>query len=127
MRGGPQISPVLRKHTMQLPTGSMFTFTFALTAVLIASPRLSSAQCENAAVAGVNGSVTAVTAWDPDGEGPVTEILVVGGRFSIAGDVAASNVAAWDGARWSALGPGFDNRVDALRVYRGELIAAGSF
>jgi len=38
-------------------------------------------------------------------------VLYVGGTFSSAGASAASNVARWDGASWSALGSGTNNHV----------------
>jgi hypothetical protein len=57
-------------------------------------------------------------------------LLVVGGPFEGAGDIAASKVAAWDGTRWQSLGsemaPVYGS-VQALTVYNGELIAGGSF
>jgi hypothetical protein len=40
--------------------------------------------------------------------------LVAGGWFSEAGGEAASNVAAWDGAAWQALGTGVPMEVHAL-------------
>jgi hypothetical protein len=43
---------------------------------------------------------------DPDEAGPLPPQLIVGGIFSDAGGVAASNIAAWDGAAWSPLGAG---------------------
>ncbi len=79
---------------------------------------------------GVNGAVRAATAWDPDGPGPQPELLVVGGSFEVAGDVAASKVAAWDGTRWQPMGSEMApiyGSVQALTVYNGELIAGGSF
>jgi len=73
-------------------------------------------------------------AWDPDGEGPLPESLVVGGSFSFAGSVPARNVAIWDGSSWAPLGQGLDAPpsvlalgVSALAVHQGELYAGGSF
>jgi len=60
---------------------------------------------------GINGSVNAMTVWDPDGEGPELALLVVGGEFNFAGDVAVNNIAAWDGQSWRALGAGITRRV----------------
>ena len=78
-------------------------------------------------VPGVDGEVKAATAWDPDGGGPEPELLVVGGEFSVAGTIAANNIAAWDGSSWQTLGSGMNERVHALAVYNGELIAGGRF
>ena len=38
-------------------------------------------------VAATDGSVRAITVWDPDGPGPAPELLVVGGEFRVAGHV----------------------------------------
>ncbi len=59
--------------------------------------------------------------------------LIVGGMFSDAGDIAASNIAKWDGSSWSPLGGGVDEGlfgitfVTALQVYEGKLYVGGSF
>ncbi len=57
--------------------------------------------------------VRAMTVYD-DGTGPT---LVVGGEFSMAGGVAAANLAAWNGISWSPLGGGTTNMVRALCVF----------
>lgn len=74
-------------------------------------------------IAGVNGSVYAMVVWD-DGSGPA---LYVGGMFSVAGDVLASNIAKWDGAGWTAVGGGTSSAVLALCVHGDDLIAGGWF
>jgi hypothetical protein len=53
--------------------------------------------------------------------------LYAGGVFRKAGGVAASNLACWDGAAWSPLGPGTNDRVEALCRYGNDLIAGGTF
>ncbi|UCC22520.1 MAG: hypothetical protein JSW23_00135, partial [Planctomycetota bacterium] len=81
-------------------------------------------------VPGVDGTVRTLTTWDPDGNGPQQELLIVGGEFTIAGDVIANNIAAWDGDSWQPLGSGMGGAVPhvrALAVYNGELIAGGQF
>jgi hypothetical protein len=81
-------------------------------------------------VPGTNGAVTATTRWDPDGPGPLSPVLVVGGTFTIAGNVAANRVALYDQAtgNWSALGAGTSDIVDAFATLpTGELVAAGYF
>lgn len=87
-------------------------------------------------VRGVYGQVMASVSWDPDGAGPEPELLVIGGLFTMAGDIPVTNVAAWDGTQWRALGAGLTQEdplatpypyVRALTVYEGELIAGGNF
>ena len=72
---------------------------------------------------GLDNTVYAAAVHD-DGTGPA---LFVGGRFSIAGDVIAENIAKWDGTQWEPLGSGTSSNVNALTVYNGELIAGGNF
>ena len=81
-------------------------------------------------IPGLDGPVYAMTTWDPDGPGGQPELLVVGGDFTVAGDVIANNIAAWDGTTWQPLGSGMGGDwpyVHALTVYNGELIAGGYF
>ncbi|MGH7869616.1 MAG: hypothetical protein ACREP9_18810, partial [Candidatus Dormibacteraceae bacterium] len=53
--------------------------------------------------------------------------LYVGGIFTTAGGIAATNIAKWDGSSWSALGSGANNAVDALAVSDSDLYAGGYF
>ena len=93
------------------------------------------AQCSNlwapiGPLGGVGGPVHAAIAWDPDGPGPLAERLVVGGEFSSAGNVIATNIAVWDptSGAWSALGSGCNASVRALAVLpNGRLVAGGQF
>ncbi len=108
---------------------------------LCAAASAASAQCTpewlpGQPVLGVNGEVIAATTWDPDGPGPLQDVLVVGGEFTVAGAALASRIAAWDGSAWQSLGTGISGsvgigsnvvRVNALTTYDGLLIAAGSF
>jgi hypothetical protein len=64
-------------------------------------------------LAGVDGEVHATFTWD-DGGGPA---VYIGGAFTIAGSVNASNVASWDGQRWEALGSGTDGVVRSFGVF----------
>src|SRR5437667_3311372 len=52
--------------------------------------------------------------------------LYIGGEFTIVGDVFATNVAKWNGSRWSALGPANFGFVHALAISEGDLYAAGT-
>jgi hypothetical protein len=71
----------------------------------------------------VFGNVLATTIWDPDGAGPQPAVLVVGGLFSV-GSIISTNVAAFDGERWSRLGTPPGTLVSALTVFNGRLVAA---
>lgn len=80
---------------------------------------------------GLNDSVSSFATIDEVGDRG--RVLIVGGKFTTAGGVAASSVATWDGATWSGLGSGMDKTVEALIAVDGiigvgpELIAAGNF
>jgi trimeric autotransporter adhesin len=79
---------------------------------------------------GFSGTVNATTMWDPDGVGPLTPRLVVGGSFRSVGAVAVDGIAAYNPATgvWSALGGGIDGSVGALAVLpNGDLVASGLF
>ena len=51
----------------------------------------------------------------------------VGGSFSRAGPIAASNIARWNGSSWSALGAGVDAQVLALARQGNTLYVGGRF
>jgi hypothetical protein len=73
---------------------------------------------------GTNGKVYAMVR--------VGSAIYIGGNFSLVANVAARNVAKWDGTAWSALGTGTangtDNVVLALAVAaNGDVYAGGSF
>ncbi|HEU4419538.1 MAG TPA: hypothetical protein VFT55_11410, partial [Planctomycetota bacterium] len=108
--------------------------SLALTLAAVLGARIT-AQCSThwlpgPGMAGTDGQVLATTTWDPDGSGPMQPVLIVGGSFSVAGQVLARNIAACDqvtGA-WSALGLGMDDRVQALTTLpNGDLVAGGFF
>ncbi|MBX9736269.1 MAG: hypothetical protein K2X32_05030 [Phycisphaerales bacterium] len=100
---------------------------------------LARAQCEpvwqsfdptTARVSGTNGTVNAVIMWDPDGPGPDSAKLVVGGSFTIASTVLARNIAIYDPASgvWSTLGTGTNGSVLSFAVLpNGNLVAGGEF
>jgi len=84
---------------------------------------------------GTNGSVLVTMPWDPDGDGPLGIKYVLGGSFTIGGDVQARNIVLFDPdtGRWSRFGSGLGTAlssgpVHALAVLpNGELVAGGSF
>jgi hypothetical protein len=83
------------------------------------------------------------SAWQPLGSGisgnvveALTEYngeLIAGGNFSKAGDLTVNGIGRWNGAEWGAFGNGFglagsnEALVQGLTVYKGELVAIGSF
>jgi hypothetical protein len=83
-----------------------------------------------AGLAGTDNTVQASILWDPDGPGPAPSLVVFAGRFSMAGDVPASRIAAYDlqSGAWSSFGSGLNGDVWDLAVLpNGNLVAAGSF
>ncbi len=58
----------------------------------------------------------AAVSWDPDGPGPATPQLVVGGNFTRAGSIPAVGVTAWDAAQWRPMGPGLHSTFGAAYV-----------
>ena len=76
---------------------------------------------------GTNAVVNAMATWDPDGAGPQPELLVMGGSFSIAGQVNGQPDRGLGRIELAATGRRRDGTVYALAVYNGDLIAGGSF
>jgi hypothetical protein len=76
---------------------------------------------------GLDGPVRALAVFDPDGPGPIPELLIAGGGFSTAGGQPSPGIAAWDGQQWISMGPGTDGGVRALAVYENQLYLGGSF
>lgn len=52
------------------------------------------------------GTANRVGSWDPDGAGPASAVLVVGGSFLDINGVPAERVAIWNRTSWSAVGSG---------------------
>ncbi len=75
----------------------------------------------------VDGDLYGSTTWDPDGDGPASPLLIVGGAFATAGGVAVSNIAAFNGTAWSALGDGTNGVPWAFAEYNGDLVVGGRF
>src|SRR5262245_33492972 len=69
---------------------------------------------------GANGTVSAAV-LDASGN------LYIGGAFTSVGDVAATNIAKWNGSSWSALGSGVNGSVYALVVSGSNLYVGGDF
>jgi hypothetical protein len=72
-------------------------------------------------VGGIAGQVNAMVV---DQQG----ILTVAGKFNVAGDVQANNIARWDGKTWHALGLGTNDEILTLAVSpNGQIYAGGRF
>lgn len=66
---------------------------------------------------GLNNAVYSLATFDPDDNyGPQPKRLYAAGAFTHAGSVAASKVAAWDGANWSEVCPYMDGSALSLGV-----------
>src|SRR5947208_715194 len=114
-----------------------FAIALAFLAALLGAEVPVRAQCvgrwlSNGGVNGVKGAVQAVTMWDPDGPGPRSPLMVVAGGFSVAGNISANCIAAWNPStgEWSPFGAGISDgstvAVNALAVMgNGDLIAGG--
>ncbi len=84
---------------------------------------------------GADGTVYAMTMWDPDGDGPQTPKVIVGGSFTSICNVAAMNIAMYDPGTdtWSAMGAGLGEAIVNIEVHdlavqpNGRLIAVGRF
>ncbi len=64
---------------------------------------------------GVNGMVRSLGIWDGGGSGAAS--LYASGTFNAASGTAASKIARWDGASWSALGAGLSNEALAITAF----------
>lgn len=104
----------MRRDTFILVPTLVVTFTCALT------PLRTVAQCDaqwkGTHPFGISGSVHALASHDADGAGPGTSQLVVGGLFDKADDEIVSNIALWDGSKWSPIGDpdGANGQVNAI-------------
>lgn len=80
---------------------------------------------------GTTATVRALLAMPPQTSARRHQTLVVGGSFHRAGDVAASNIASWDGASWASLAGGLNGAVAALTRWTDEggdvVVAGGAF
>ncbi|MEZ6038543.1 MAG: hypothetical protein R3F29_13765 [Planctomycetota bacterium] len=118
--------PNIRSHARAAVRGAL---------TLACSGAAAVAQCDPTwlpgdGVPGANGDVLATLAWDPDGPGPAGEVIVVGGDFTMAGDLSADRIATYEptSGTWQALGGGADNLVRAfVEMPNGDLVAAGAF
>jgi trimeric autotransporter adhesin len=123
-----QTPPTERHLLLAMPLSLRIGLFFA---TAIALP----AQCAvnwqpGSAVAGTSAPVLSSAVWDRDGAGPLPALLVLGGAFTAAGNVAASRIATFDPATGSygALGGGVDGRVLAMAVLpNGDLVIGGEF
>jgi trimeric autotransporter adhesin len=109
----------------KLSTSVIIGTTRILFAIAIASgyaADLSDVDWESMGVdlAGPNGPVTAIVK-DPNGN------TYIGGLFTKIGSFAVTNVAKWDGSKWSALAAGVDGAVARLAFCDNELYVAGVF
>ena len=75
-------------------------------------------------------TVNSIVTWDPDGPGPATPKIAVGGRFGAAAGVAADNIAVFDPRTntWSGLNSSGTYEIyQLIAMPNGDLIALGWF
>ncbi len=75
---------------------------------------------------GFYGIARDAVVWDPDGQGPRPDLLVVGGRISSRG-LDDENLLVYDGEDVYPLLGSFNGEVRALGIIDGQLVAAGAF
>src|SRR5262245_34936028 len=117
------------------PRASSRLFGALLSLPILAITGAARAQCAmqwlpGPALAGTDLDVFTCVKWDPDGVGPRTPVVVLGGDFMAAGNIVASRIVAFDPATntWSAFGTGLNDTVQALAVLsNGDLVAGGAF
>jgi hypothetical protein len=84
---------------------------------------------------GMNGTVGALTTYDPDGAGPQPPQLIAAGEFFTAGGESANQIARWDGTSWAPLGSGveysdgslFSFDPDGFGPQPAQLVVGGNF
>lgn len=107
----------------------------ALSILLGAASRSATAQCApqwvpGGGLPGTSGTVHTAISWDPDGPGPRSSVLVVGGEFNVVGATISSCVATYDpvSATWGSLGTGLNGQCYALAAMpNGDLVVGGNF
>jgi hypothetical protein len=65
----------------------------------------------------LDAPIFALTTWDPDGAGPLADVVVAGGNFHNAGATDLNFVGMWDGNEWRAMGTGVSGSVLAATSY----------
>lgn len=75
-------------------------------------------------LAHLNGNVTAIGSWDPDGAGPTPLQLVVAGAFAV-GHSLEERLVTWNGSQWTAMVPP-SGGITAMTVWNGQLVVAVS-
>jgi len=114
----------------------VFSFLASIALALPAClPAPLTAQCTNPwpttpGAAGVEGDVSAMLVFDPDGPGPLGERVLVSGTFAAAGKVLAQNLAVYDPLThaWSAFGPGpYPTNLRLATTANGDVYVGGKF
>ncbi len=77
------------------------------------------------------GRINAIDVFDPDGPGPLRDVLVVGGQGNAALGSLRQFTLAFDGTNWTTLGSFFgdasSDEVRDLETFQGDLYACGRF
>jgi trimeric autotransporter adhesin len=120
---GPSTTPTYEVHALAVYQGQLYA------GGLFNSPQSHIARFDGtnwqSVGGGTDGTVAALCVFDPDGPGPLPEVLIAAGSFLHAGGVAASEIAAWDGSAWSPLGAGLTGGINSMTVWNNQLVVAG--
>jgi Immunoglobulin domain len=113
----------------QLVAGGSFTTAGGTTVNRVA--RWDGAAWQPLGSGAANGSVLALSVYDPDGPGPMPDQLVAAGSFTSIGGSTILRIAKFDGTTWTGFGAGVNSTVWALQHWDSgtgdQLYAGGDF
>ena len=112
-------NPRPRRPLLLLAALTGFFTQLASPLALATNPEDANWEVMSAQLPGVDGRIDAFAT--------IGNRLYAGGRFRVIGGLVTSGIAAWDGAKWSALGSGLDGSAAALYTNGVDLIVGGSF
>src|SRR4030095_10465836 len=124
IRGTPPFVDALTVHNGELVAGGTFSTAGDIGVNKIARWNGTNWARLGNGIPGLNRHVDALAVFNGE--------LIAAGRFSQAGTVSAANIAKWDGTSWAPLGSGTAGGgtyfgVEALTIFKGELIGGGHF
>ncbi len=122
-------------HRSGLCRGVGLTFARVMVALLVhfAVPRVHGQTCVADWLPGepgktIGGTVSAFTNFDPDGAGPLPNLLIAGGSGLNVDGYSTQKIMGFNGQNWQPLeGTNGSGSVSALTVFSNQLVVGGSF